>query len=83
MASAAHSTQPQARQGQDAFEVSEQHLNFLSIFARLPVKADLGDVASYIARRFMDAARVILRIDVLGQQQDFSGHAAKSDWRDW
>ena len=36
IASAAHSAQPQASQVQDAFEVREQHLNFLSIFARLP-----------------------------------------------
>ena len=56
IASAAHSTQPQAGEVQDAFEVREQHLNFLAIFARLPVKTGLGDVASYIARRFIDAA---------------------------
>ena len=56
IASAVHSAQPQASQVQDAFEVSEQHLNFLSIFARLPVKTGLGDAASHIARRFIDAA---------------------------
>ena len=57
IASAVHSAQPQASQVQDAFEVCEQHLDFLSIFARLPVKTGLGDVASHIARSFMDAAR--------------------------
>ncbi len=53
---AAHSAQPQASQVQDALEVSEQHLNFLSIFARLPVKTGSGDTARHIARRFIDAA---------------------------
>ena len=56
IASAAHSAQPQASQVQDAFEVSKQHLNFLSIFARLLVKTGFGDVSSHIARRFIDAA---------------------------
>ena len=57
IASAVHSAQPQASQVQDAFEVGEQDLNFLSIFARLTVKAGLGDFASQIARSFIDAAR--------------------------
>ena len=50
IASAVHSTQPQATQVQDAFEVSEQDLNLLSIFARLSVRTSLGDVASHLAR---------------------------------
>ena len=33
IASAVHSAQPEASQVQDAFEVSEQHLHFLAIFA--------------------------------------------------
>ena len=42
IAGAVHSAQPQASQVHDAFEVSEEHLNFLSIFARLPVKPVLA-----------------------------------------
>src|SRR5579864_5404610 len=57
IASTAHSAQPQASQVQDAFEVREQDLNFLSLSTRLPVKIGLGNVASHIARRFIDAAR--------------------------
>jgi len=57
IASAIHSAQPQAGEVQNAFKVREEHLNFLSIFARLLVKTSLGDVASHIARRFIDAAR--------------------------
>ena len=50
IASAVQSTQPQASEVQDTFEVREQHLNFLAIFARLSVKTSLGDVASHLAR---------------------------------
>jgi len=56
IASAAHSAQPQAGEVQDAFEVREQHLNFLAIFARLPVKTGLGDVASYVTGAVIEVA---------------------------
>src|SRR5580765_3403029 len=35
----------------------EQHLDFLAVFARLLVRLGLGNLASDIPRRFMDAAR--------------------------
>ena len=52
----AHSAQSQASQVQDPLEVSEQHLDFLAIFARLFVKTGLGDGTSHIARSFINAA---------------------------
>jgi hypothetical protein len=57
IASTAHSVQPQASQVPKAFEVSEQDLNFLTIFARLFVKVGLGNIARHIAGVFINAAR--------------------------
>jgi hypothetical protein len=52
----AGSAQSQSIQLQDPLEVREQHLDFLSIVARLLVTERLGEGSSYIACRFMNAA---------------------------
>ena len=53
---AARSTQSQSIQLQDPLEVRKQHLDFLSIFARLLVKTGFRDGASHIACGLIDAA---------------------------
>jgi hypothetical protein len=54
--STARSAQSQSIELHNPFEVRKQHLHCLSIFARLLVKASLGDGTSHIACGFMDAA---------------------------
>jgi hypothetical protein len=53
---AAGSPQSQSIELHDPLEVRKQHLYFLSIFARLPIKAGLGDGSGNIARRLVNAA---------------------------
>ena len=53
---AAGSAQSQSVQLQDPLEVRKEHLDFLSIFARLLVKAGLGDSTSDIACGLINAA---------------------------
>ena len=50
-------TQTQSIKLQDSLEVCKEHLDLLTILARLLVRVGLGNVASDIACRFMDAAR--------------------------
>ena len=57
IARTARSPQAQAVQFENALEVSEEHLDLLSLLARLLVTIGLGNLASDIPRRFMDAAR--------------------------
>ena len=49
-------SQSQSIKLQDSLEVSEEHLDLLAILARLLVSIGLGNVASDIPCRFVDAA---------------------------
>jgi hypothetical protein len=73
-------TQSQSIKLQNPLEVSEEHLDFLAILARLLLRIGRGDLASDIPCRFMEAA--IFRIGVFGQQRAFIGQVAQSDWLD-
>src|ERR1700730_314951 len=53
---AARSSETQAIQLKNALEVSEEHLDLLAVLARLLVSIGLGDIASDLPCRFMDAA---------------------------
>jgi hypothetical protein len=62
--SAAWTTQSQAIEFEDAFEVSEEHLHLLSLPARLFICWGCGDAPRFVTCGFMDAAHDFARLRI-------------------